>query len=660
MRVLFRIYYKKQNKQEDMNKNFLFTALFCTALTFPAGAFAQKVIEATPGSLETVLSTVRKSVKKQKEDVIVRLHGGTYTLKKPLVLDEAYSGQNGHRVIFRAAEGETPVLSGGVKVTGWEKVSGNLYKAPFNSDKKLRTLLVNGVRARMAGAKRRVMGQGSEGTVEVKGTESWAFGTGKSVDGVKFLANEELTMFHNPEDVEVVQNKVWTEKIFCLRDIEKWGDTIVARFQQPYGAILNSLAWAGKVNYHGEFYFRNAYELLDEPGEFYYDRKAKTLYYYSQGEDMDKAEVIAPVSEGLIRIQGSSLNSRVANISFEGITFSHDSWSLMDIEGSHGFGGIQSLGLAVKYIPDGNWHPTHYNSCDVPTGSIDIQNATGIRLIRNKFVHLGSAIAVNLVNDVTASEVTGNFFNDLLGNAVSVGHPQHYEIGDGTGKYPATVEGVCRNIHITNNYVRNVSLDFRQVEAMLGFFVEDVHYEHNDIERTPYGAIALGWWWGNAKTPESKVAKNNSISYNRIGKTHLVLNDGGVIYLLGKQPGSVIRRNYLFDGPRCIYPDDGSSGWYIEENVINSLFQLWYHLASDRNYDITARRNFVKDNYLVNNGRGTKIEDTQVFRNYDFNDEAKSIMSEAGIEKEYKDIIPAEEPKAIHIYPKFPKEKWIL
>ena len=35
-------------------------------------------------------------------------------------------------------------------------------------------------------------------------------------------------------------------------------------------------------------------------------------------------------------------------------------------------------------------------------------------------------------------------------------------------------------------------------------------------------------------------------------------------------------------------------------------------------------------------------------------------MSEAGIEKEYKDIIPAEEPEAIHIYPKFPKEKWIL
>jgi hypothetical protein len=30
-----------------MNKNFLFTALFCTALTLPAGAFAQKIIEAT-------------------------------------------------------------------------------------------------------------------------------------------------------------------------------------------------------------------------------------------------------------------------------------------------------------------------------------------------------------------------------------------------------------------------------------------------------------------------------------------------------------------------------------------------------------------------------------------------------------------------------------
>ncbi len=641
-----------------MNKKIFSTILLCLWLAAPADSLAQKVFETDPASFEATLATVKKSVKKQQEDIVVRMHGGTYSLQEPLLLDESYSGKNGHSVTFCAAENETPVISGGVQVTGWEKVTGDLYKASFKSDKKLRALFVNGVRARMASAKLRVRGQGSEGKVIVKGDESWAFGSGESVDGIKFLAGEELTMFHNPEDVELIQNKVWTEKVLCLRDIEKWGDTIVARLQQPYGAILNSLAWAGKINYNGEFYFRNAYELLDEPGEFYFDRSAQTLYYYSRGEDMSKAEVIAPVSEGLVRIQGKSLASRVSNITFKGITFAYDTWNLMEIEGSRGFGGIQSLGLAVKYIPDGNWHPTHYNSCDVPEGCIEVKNATGINFIRNKFLHLGAAIAINLVNDATDCNVTGNVFNDILGNAVSVGHPQHYEIGDGTGKYPVTIEGVCRNIHITNNYVRNVCIDFRQVEAMLGFFVEDVHYDHNDIEGTPYGAIALGWWWGNAHTPESEVAKNNSINYNRAGRTHIVLNDGGILYMLGKQPGSTLKRNYLFDGPRCIYPDDGSSGWTIDENVVNSMHRLWFHVASDRDYDITAHRNFVKDNGLINNGNGTVVEDTQVFRNFDFNEEAKQIISEAGIEKEYKDIIPEKEPEEIRIYPNFPKEKW--
>jgi len=267
-----------------MKRRTILLALFSLGVMIPASVSAEKVIEATPVTFNNALAAVKKAVKKQKEDILVNLRGGTYSLQQPLVLNEAFSGRNGFRVTFKAAEGETPVISGGVKVTGWQRVSGNLYKAPFKSDKKLRTLLVNGERCRMAGAKTKVNGYGQVGEFTVNGTEPWAFGSGKGVDGIKFLADKEVTTFHNPEDVELVQNKVWTEKILCLRDIEKWGDTIVVRFQQPYGAILNSLAWAGKINYFKEFYFRNAMELLDEPGEFYFDRKAQTLYYMSNGE----------------------------------------------------------------------------------------------------------------------------------------------------------------------------------------------------------------------------------------------------------------------------------------------------------------------------------------------------------------------------------------
>lgn len=632
-----------------MKKQLILLLLLCAGAT----ASAQQVIEATPETFTEAVKQLRKAVKNQKSDVVVRMHGGTYYFDRPLVLNEASGGRNGHAVRFEAAAGERPVISGGVRIEGWEQVHGNLYKAPFESDRKQRTLLVNGRRARMAGTEAPVTALGSYGEITVTGEEPWAFGAGKSVEGIRFAAGAEVMPFRNPEDVELLQNNVWTEKTLCVSKIEKWGDEIAMELQQPYSTILNSLAWAGKTKFTGAFMIRNAYELLDHPGEFYFDRANRTIYYMSRGEDMAKAEVIAPLTEGLLRIAGSSCASNVENITFEGITFSHDAWNLVELEGSHGFGGIQSLGLAMKYIPDGNWHPTKYNSCDVPAGTIEVKNARNIRFIRNRFEHLGSAVAVNLVNDVSDAEVTGCYFNDLLGNAVSVGHPQHYEIGDGDPGcvYAPGIEGVCRDIAVTNNYIRNVSLDFRQAEALLGFFVRNVRYDHNDIYGVPYGAIALGWWWGNAKIPESKVAGGNSISYNRAGHTHQMLSDGGIIYMLGRQPGSVARRNYLFDGPRCIYPDDGSSGWLIEENFVVSLYQLWLHIDSDRDYDIRLVNNFVKDNRLVNSGNGTTIEGTKVYRNIPFGPEALAVQEESGIEKEYRDIIPAEEPEPIEVIP---------
>ena len=131
-------------------------------------------------------------------------------------------------------------------------------------------------------------------------------------------------------------------------------------------------------------------------------------------------------------------------------------------------------------------------------------------------------------------------FNDLLGNTVNIGHPQHYKIGDGA-IYKNGVEGLCENNRVANNYIRNVCLDFRQVESITAFFVANVSIEHNDIEGTPYGAITCGWWWGNSGIPASKVAKNNLIRFNKAGNSHQVLEDGGIIYALGEQP----RNNFV-------------------------------------------------------------------------------------------------------------------
>ncbi|WP_347840592.1 hypothetical protein [uncultured Draconibacterium sp.] len=604
-------------------------------------------------SIQTAQKAVAKVNGNMNENIIVYLHGGTYPLTTPLVFKEKDSGTNGYSITYKAYKEETPLLSGGEKVTNWEKVKGNIYKTQLNRDSKLRTLFVNGKRKQIAVTNDPVAAQGNWGEFKIQGNEPWALGAGKAIDGIKFLSDE-VGSYNNPEDIELVQFNIWTEKILCAREVEKMGDTTVFKLQQPYGAIATTMGWAGAINYNQKFVIRNAFELLDTPGEFYFNRKTKELFYYSEGEDMNSAEVVAPLSDGLIQLKGTSNDSRIKNIRFEGITFSYDHWQLLDVEGSHGFAGIQSLGLAVKYVPGGNWHPTEYNSTNVPRGSIHIENAENIQIIRNRFEGISSAIAVNLVNDVKNCKVTGNYFNDLLGNAVNTGHPQHYKIGDGA-LFAKGVEGLCEFNKISNNYLRNVSLDFRQVEGITSFFVANTTIEHNDIAWTPYGAITCGWWWGNAGIPPSKVAGKNCIRYNKAGNTHQVLDDGGIIYLLGEQPGTRVEGNYLFNGPRCIYPDDGSAYLTITGNVIdNGRFKHWWvYFWNKRCHDNIVHENHVMTNLLVNNSESTLIGKTyNYFVERSFSGDALKIIKNAGIKKEYMDIIPESEPERIRIYPK--------
>lgn len=306
---------------------------------------------------------------------------------------------------------------------------------------------------------------------------------------------------------------------------------------------------------------------------------------------------------------------------------------------------MQSLTQYTRYIEGGNWHRNHYQDITIPRGTVNVCNARSIRFERNRFEHLGSAVALSLENDVVDAAVVGNVFWDLMGTSVNIGHPQHYQIGDGE-QFGEGVEGVCKEILISNNFVQQVCRDFRQVEGMTGFFVEDVKIVHNEISDTPYGGLALGWWWGNAEIPPSKVARNNSILYNRIGRTHRVLRDGGILYVLGEQPGSEIAFNYLYDGPRCIYPDDGSAYWWIHHNVVwnrpgvsDDARGLWLHIWTAACHDMTIERNYVQSDHLRYEGTRCRIVDTIVEADAPpWSAEAQAIVDAAGLEPAYRDI----------------------
>ncbi|MCE9630076.1 MAG: hypothetical protein K8S94_05055 [Planctomycetia bacterium] len=75
-------------------------------------------------SLEQARDTVRSRLASgpQRRDIVVNVRGGTYDFSEALTFNAADSGKNGRTVTWRAAPGETPVISGSRQVTGWTPV----------------------------------------------------------------------------------------------------------------------------------------------------------------------------------------------------------------------------------------------------------------------------------------------------------------------------------------------------------------------------------------------------------------------------------------------------------------------------------------------------------------------------------------------------------
>ena len=64
---------------------------------------------------------VRKAQPDRARPVVVQLRGGTYYLQDTWTLHDADSGTAASPTIYEAYPGETPILSGGVPISGWQK-----------------------------------------------------------------------------------------------------------------------------------------------------------------------------------------------------------------------------------------------------------------------------------------------------------------------------------------------------------------------------------------------------------------------------------------------------------------------------------------------------------------------------------------------------------
>ena len=127
----------------------------------------------------------------------------------------------------------------------------------------------------------------------------------------------------------------------------------------------------------------------------------------------------------------------------------------------------------------------------------------------------------------------------------------------------------------------------RDYNSGIGVFVgytEGTVVAHNEIFDVPYSGISVGWGWGMPdagggayvdpiKWNTPTACRNNRIEFNHIHQMMQQLNDGGGVYTLSRQPGTVIRANHIHDGGKSrvsagVYLDEGSADIEVSGNLI--------------------------------------------------------------------------------------------
>ena len=604
-------------------------------------------------SIEAARDAVRECNGNMTGDITVYLRGGDYRITEPIIFDTKDSATNGFHINYKAYEGETPVINGAAQVTGWEKYDDKLWKAPLDRDYKLRNLYVNDRRANMGSV--RVEAKGGYGDYYIeKGKADWAWDSGKKSDGIAYDPNSIPRIPSNFDDLEIVNGTTWNENIVCTRDVKMENGSLVLYLQQPYGAIAQTPGWGAGFSTGGTHTIYNSFSFVDDPGEFYFDKTDKVLYYYPrEGEDMTKADVEAPIADQLVVIEGKSTDDRVTGLSFSGITFANTDYQLTDVAGSHGKTTCQAAQTYTAFA-DSNWHKYKYEMADTLPAAVHITNSDSISLTGNVVKHTG-ADGISMTNDVINSDVTGNYITDITSSGITVGHPQHIYIGDASWdnheKFPKGVEGICKNDTISQNMLYDISVvhGFGGCAAITCYYTDTVKVLSNTIEKTAYNGIHMGWGWCNFK--DSETSRDNMICYNRVINSLNRLHDSGGIYTIGQMPGTVINENYVqgipaggFGAPTYgLHNDEGTA--YIEENdnILEIDPNVTYTINCEEYGDkhhLTIKRTYATVKKMGKNPPDSDIDDPIVVSDNVWPLAQYKICLNSGVSGEYSKLVP--------------------
>ncbi len=608
-------------------------------------------------SIEKAVEHAQTFSANQHGDIVIKVDSGVYTLSETLSFDETNSGKNGFRLVIEGDKENPPIISGGKKVTGWQPESNGIYSAPLSGVDYVRNLYIDGYPAVRARSEERY----KAGTIHYTGIPTTVYKNGSVTTKAHLDAessgfdvdelNKKLTA-NGFEDVNTykkdgfsVSKEVVPYNFSRPQDLELvWtysGSNNWESRRTPVESIIETDTEAtyildrGVLNYipsrfrNGNvFYIENAKELLDTPGEFYYNADEERIYYMPhEDEDIQNADVDVYVGnlEQMVSIKGSSADKKAENITFKNLVFRYGAY---DFASKYGYDGQQADAFQSNYRGE--------DGTEQQRAQIYVENAKGIEIKDCEISCMGSA-GIHFKEGVNDSLIEGNMIRDLSGTGVIIGHPDHEDKQDGIT--------VCDGIAIKNNVLRRNAAEYLNNTQISVYYEKNIDILHNDIDMAPYSGISASWGW-NGSNPYD--CSNVNISYNKITNVMQLLNDGGAIYTVGKLKDSIISNNYINGSKGTVagvmYQDSGSAYLEVFNNVILNAKKSIYR-NPDNDHDL-----YYYNNYSNISECDTSITDKNITIETpiqvdadNLTGEALSIFNASGVESEYKHLLAKDE-----------------
>jgi parallel beta-helix repeat protein len=490
---------------------------------------------ATLQRARNAIRELRKGGSRDAFSVLVR--GGVYELNETFTLDQEDSGTESHPTVFKAFSNEHPILIGSRRINNFEPYSGKIYKADLSGT----AITLSSFRQLFSEGKRQILARYPNYDPYNPIGGGFLYVDNFVIEGNKrmFRFKEGSTRhWDHPEDSEIFifPGNNWTSNILPVLEINNNDKTITLSKDATHDIMPGN-----------RYYFQNIFEELDSPGEWYFDRRKKMLYYWPVNEASLRT-VSVPILKSIVDIRGkkylNKYKTEPAHIRIEGFTLEDCEWSAIVINGA------KNIVIARCTI---------FNA-----GGYGVEINSGFRntVIGNDIYDVGDkGIFISGGERTTLSPGENRVDNNYI----------HH-----VGVFSKTGSGIeCRGVGnvVTNNLIHTTPRVGIWIEGN-DHMIEYNHIHHVNEETQDSGAIYFG------QTDWTK--RGNVVQFNYIH------DSGGY----GRTTSGIWKTPFDTYG---IYMDDWASGAKVYGNIVTNT-------ASGGIFIHSGRDNIVENNMIIEGG----------------------------------------------------------